>query len=59
MSLEKGQDQFLNPGKGSESPLKSFFFFNVCMWPWFYQASELSQLDPGEGTSVSLVMAQG
>lgn len=24
----------------------------------FYQASELSQLEPGEGTSVSLVMAQ-
>lgn len=31
---------------------KSTFFF--C----FYQASELSQLDPGEGTSVSLVRAQ-
>ncbi len=27
MSLEEGQDQFLNPGKGSEGPLKGFFFF--------------------------------
>ncbi|TNN60166.1 hypothetical protein EYF80_029599 [Liparis tanakae] len=34
-------------GKGSEGPLESF-----------YQASELSQLDPGDGTSVSLVSAQ-
>lgn len=36
--------------------LKSFLLCGL--QPWFYQASELSQLDPGEGTSVSLVRAQ-
>lgn len=44
---------FLKPAKVS-TKVNLFCILRLC----FYQASELSQLDPGEGTSVSLVRAQ-